>query len=524
MLPIALLTLAAAAPADDINALCQAPPPVIFSPGAEYGPDERKYQGITSIERAPNGRLWAFWYAGPVREDRYNYLCAATSSDDGATWSDLKFVVDPDGDGPLRAADPCPWLAPDGKLWLFWFQNGGGATPALFTMTCPDPGEEDPHWSEPRFIHDGIMMCKPILTTDGESLLPTAIWHREGSCRVLVSTDQGQTFTLRGTATVPDEKDRNCDEPMMVQRRDGSLWMLVRTTYGIGETTSTDGGRTWTDVTPSDLAHPASRFFLRRLNSGNLLLVKHGPLHEKTGRQQLTAYLSKDDGHTWLGGLLLDERATVSYPDGTQAEDGTIYIIYDWNRADEKHVLLATFSEADVLAAKPSDTTRLRVLVNHATGVNPKPWLKDQKPPQLKDNQDGAPRLTEPAATLEAVGGEARAIKEGDLVFGNRPNYVWNKLPDALEGKRFVFATIDSAEAVCREPGVVYVATPAHDRNKDSVIDTLVEQGFEKAAMPEFVLFLMSGKVSAGNACTVYQKTMAAGETIKIGKWGVIVF
>ena len=54
-------------------------PPINFRPGNAYGPAERKYQGVPTLERAPNGRLWAAWYAGPVQEDRYNYVVAATS-------------------------------------------------------------------------------------------------------------------------------------------------------------------------------------------------------------------------------------------------------------------------------------------------------------------------------------------------------------------------------------------------------------------------------------------------------------
>jgi NAD(P)-dependent dehydrogenase (short-subunit alcohol dehydrogenase family) len=91
---------------------------------------------------------------------------------------------------------------------------------------------------------------------------------------------------------------------MIVERRDGSLWMLVRTNYGIGETVSTDQGRTWAPITPTALPHTPTRFFLRRLVSGRLLLVKHGPLTGKpVGRKQLMAYLSDDDGRTWQGGI-----------------------------------------------------------------------------------------------------------------------------------------------------------------------------------------------------------------------------
>lgn len=497
---------------------------VNFNPGPEYGPDERKYQGITSIERSPGGRLWAFWYAGKVWEDRYNYICCVTSGDDGRTWSDLKFVIDPDGDGPLRTADPCPWLDPDGRLWLFWWLNGGGKS-QLNAMITDNPDAENPTWTEPRMICPGVMMCKPIVAADGTWLLPTAIWHRDESCRVVASVDKGRTWELRGAAGVPDPKDRNCDEPMMVQRRDGSLWMLVRTQYGIGETSSTDMGRTWTPVKPSGIPHPASRFFIRRLLSGNLLLVKHGPMDKRTGRSHLTAYVSKDDGLNWEGGLLLDERGDVSYPDGTQSPDGIVRVIYDWRRADEKHILMAAFTEEDVLAGKEvSGKVRKRVLINQATGFNPKPWLKDGRFIGLKKNEDGTPLLTGPGAELQPLEGELRKTELGQMIFGNRSYRFHEQLPDVLRGNTFLFGSIDRIEAACTAPGIVYVLTPTPERNSDTLTEALEKLGFAKAAVPEFVLFLdNAGNVSGANSVTVYQKKMSAGDKLSLGKWGVVV-
>ncbi len=498
---------------------------VNFHPGPEYGPDERKFQGIPSIERAPGGRLWAVWYAGKVHEDRYNYVVGVTSGDDGRTWSDLKFVIDPDGDGPLRTADPCPWLDPDGRLWLFWWLNAGGRND-LVAMTTDNPDAENPTWTEPRVICPGVMMCKPIAASDGSWLLPTAIWRREGSCRVVASTDHGETWSLRGTATVPDPKDRDCDEPMMVERRDGSLWMLVRTRYGIGETFSRDFGKTWTPVKPSGIPHPPARFFIRRLVSGSLLLVKHGPMDRRTGRSHLTAFVSQDDGATWKGGLLLDEREGVSYPDGTQSPDGVIRIIYDWNRTDEKHILMAAFTEEDALAGKDvSGQVRLRVLVNRATGVNPKPWLKDGRFLRMKKNEDGAALLTAPQAELEPIHGETRTAKPGEQIFSNRPYRFHDQLPACLLGKRFVFASIDRSAARCVRRGVAYVLTPEPARNRDSQADALERRGFVKAAVPEFVLFLdRNGHAVSANVVTVYQKILDAGETLELGKWGVILY
>ena len=52
------------------------------------------------------------------------------------------------------------------------------------------------------------------------------------------------------------ETDRvTAHEHMIVQRKDGSLWMLAQTAKGLKQTTSTDGGRTWAE--PSNSAMTA---------------------------------------------------------------------------------------------------------------------------------------------------------------------------------------------------------------------------------------------------------------------------
>ena len=171
------------------------------------------------------------------------------------------------------------------------------------------------------------------------------------------------------------------DEHMIVERRDGSLWMLLRDRGGISESVSRDGGTTWTKPVASRIPHAVARFFIRRLLSGNLLLVKHnsptvdpawmhGALtpNTKHARSHLTAFLSADDGRTWHGGLMLDVRTNVSYPDGDQAPDGRIFIIYDYNRKAEREILVATFTEAEIVAGRLSDPrSALRLRVNRAS-------------------------------------------------------------------------------------------------------------------------------------------------------------
>ncbi|MCF7817314.1 MAG: exo-alpha-sialidase [Kiritimatiellales bacterium] len=502
-------------------------PPVIYSPGEKYGSNARNYQGIPGIERAPGGRLWATWYAGTVWEDQYNYVLAATSADDGKTWSDIQFVIDPDGDGPKRAADPCLWLDPNGKLWLFWWMNGDNLSVTM-AMTTENPDAEHPVWTKPAPLFSGVMLNKPIVTSQGEWLMPSAMWHRDGSCRVMASTDHGETWELRGTANIPKAR-RNCDEEMIVERKDGSLWMLVRTAdYGIGESVSTDGGKTWTEIKDYQ-KHATSRFTLLKLKSGNLLLIRNGPVDERIGREKMSAYLSDDDGATWKGGLLLDERNSVSYPDATQSPDGTIYAIYDWERGRDKNILMSTFREKDILAkAFVSPAGRSKVLINKASGINPRIQAAEKAATAAaspRKNENRVPLLVGSQAVLEPLSGELRSVEPSKPIFNNRAYAFSDELPESLMGKRFLFGAMEKTEAVCTSAGAIYVLTPDPDRNSDSVAGTLEKQGFEKTSIPEFALFLMpGGKRSLSNSCCVYQKEVKEGETVEFGKWGILLF
>lgn len=118
------------------------------------------------------------------------------------------------------------------------------------------------------------------------------------------------------------------------------------------------------------------RFFIRQLKSGTLLMIRNNSPDGK--RSHLTAYISDDDSQTWKGGFVLDERES-SYPDGIQAENGTIYIIYDHqrytrNRKDKPgvgSVLMATIHEGDVRAGRAvTDKVRLRVVITQLRDTN----------------------------------------------------------------------------------------------------------------------------------------------------------
>jgi predicted neuraminidase len=343
-------------------------PEVIISPRGQYADDLRKFQGIPGIECAANGRLWATWYGGGEGEGQENYIMLVTSADDGLSWSDLKLVIDP----PFRASEPGLWHDPQGRLWLMWNQYPTGlceSNSSMWAIVASDSGCENPAWQQPRLIARELnCFNKPIVLSDGTWIWPSGSWYKPNPSRPLLSHDNGRTFLSGGAIMVPE--GREYDEYNIVELRDGRLWLLNRTSRGMVESFSTDNGLTWTEARPGKIKHATSRHFLTRLRSGNLLLVKHGAIDQRIDRSHLMAFLSEDEGNTWSDGLLLDERKNVSYPDGVQAEDGTIYLIYDFERTGAKEILMARFTEDRVARGKRTLDAARRLLVNKASGEN----------------------------------------------------------------------------------------------------------------------------------------------------------
>ncbi|HSH96140.1 MAG TPA: exo-alpha-sialidase, partial [Roseimicrobium sp.] len=383
--------------------LAMEPPVINTNPGPQYSDEQRDYAMVIGMDRTSKGRIWAAWVAGG--DSDLGYFVAASSDDNGTTWSKPRLVIDPpEAPSGLRRRILVGtfWTDPTGKLWLFFDQSMGyyDGRGGSWAITCDNPDSDKPVWSAPRRIWHGATLNKPLVLKNGEWLMPISLWTRDrigpSSLRdgfkelddlrmanLFVSTDQGATWNRRGGVRIPYT---DFDEHMFVELKDGRLWLLARTKYGIAESFSSDTGRTWTEPKPSSIQNVSARFFLRRLASGNLLLVKNGPLNIRLpGRSHMMAFLSDDEGSTWKGGLTLDERDGVSYPDGFQDPDGTVRILYDRNRAKDREILMGSFTEADVLAGKiVSTNSQLKQMVSKAIGASLGKEARGPKPAPVK--------------------------------------------------------------------------------------------------------------------------------------------
>ncbi|MBM4094837.1 MAG: hypothetical protein FJ276_36320, partial [Planctomycetes bacterium] len=218
------------------------PVPPMLIPDPNHTKDHacatRTCSGVASMMITPGGRIWAAWYVGTTPGAKIEtcpnaYVVISTSGDGGKTWKEV-LALDPDGPGRLKAVDPRPWVDPKGRLWIICHITINGISHVYqnkkaWAITADDAEKENPSWSRPRHIADGVMINKPVVLANGHWLF--AAHDRQsvetGLLKAVVSEDNGRTFKARGQ--VEASHDMHAIEPMAVDRKDGSLWMLIRT-------------------------------------------------------------------------------------------------------------------------------------------------------------------------------------------------------------------------------------------------------------------------------------------------------
>lgn len=339
----------------------------------------RLFQGIPAVESTDGGTLYAAWYSGGQTEGQDNFVVLARRRPGEAWEAPYRIVECVEG---IRAFDPALWLDPAGNLHLFWAQAHlfFDGREGVWESVCAQPDAAQTAWSPPRRLCDGLMLNKPAVLRDGRWLytvaraslkrfhgMPAAtvigseVAQEPSRAQVWESKDSGKTMAFLGE--VADEVTDFC-EHMLYERSDGSLAMLLRAAPSLRMSRSFDGGRTWSAPEFSGIPSPCSRFHIRRLASGRLLLVNHAG---SQARDRLCAYLSEDDGISWGQPFLLDARSQVSYPDAKQTADGRIHILYDRSRYGALEILYACITEEDVLSGRlVSPGSRLAEIVDRA--------------------------------------------------------------------------------------------------------------------------------------------------------------
>jgi BNR repeat-like domain len=327
------------------------PPPTIVA----------QFERSPKIVLLPDGTLMGLRLetAGAIQE-----LKAGYSRDDGRSWTEFQILLDlPQGEGS--------WSGPEalvdrhGELQLFLINA---------RILVKNPGEADrphigplhgrrldlwhvrstlgrKHWEGPKLVWKGYTgsLNSFVQLRSGRLLLPFSFvtdrtWrHRGGGfddftfmgqfdSTVLYSDDSGATWRLSPShleVPVPDIVSAYGGvEPVVLQLRDGRVWMLIRTQMGrLYESFSDDGVR-WSEAQPTSIISSDSPAGLVRLRDGRILLCWNECLrypYAHGGRQVLHAAISADEGRTWCGYREVVRDPLRNEPPPSDGDFGTAY-------------------------------------------------------------------------------------------------------------------------------------------------------------------------------------------------------
>jgi predicted neuraminidase len=197
-------------------------------------------------------------------------------------------------------------------------------------------------WSKPQRLPDGILgpvKNKPILLGNGVLLCGSSTEHDGWTVHMERTPDFAQTWEK--TPTLNDGKKLRAIQPTILVESNTNppaLRILCRTESGrIGQSASRDGGKTWEQLSLTDLPNPDAGIDAVTLRDGRRVLI-YNPT--TSGRSPLSVAVS-DDGKTWKRGPDLETApGEYSYPAVIQADDGKVHVTYTWKRERIRHAVL----------------------------------------------------------------------------------------------------------------------------------------------------------------------------------------
>lgn len=307
----------------------------IMSPKVVGVPPSDAYIGLSQLE---DGEIRHYNY-GEQAEAGTFYL---SSKDKGFTWQKVNIPKD------IPFADV---QSPMSGEYLRLISASGMGTYAIRTVGGLEGGRELIKVSQ----NMGIMLKPPVFINDGKRVVVAGHYGlQQGlprACFTYISDDDGLTWEQSSLVTTPDHEgggfhngirwNHGAAEPTVVELADGRLWMIIRTSQDYHyQSFSDDGGRTWSESTPSPFYGTITMPTLGKLRDGRLILLWSNttPLPEInntngvwddvfTNRNAIHAAISDDDGKTWTGfrELYLDHRRDASDFGDTQGIDKSVH-------------------------------------------------------------------------------------------------------------------------------------------------------------------------------------------------------
>ena len=341
----------------------------------KYAPSTRLWQGIpsiTSVEKEDGSiRLWACWFTGGDKEPRVgNYSVYYYSDDDGDNWTPAYVVTfNYDLVNDSRVYDPTIFTDNDNNLFLCWNQTNYSFSSGSVWYVNIENAECDyslMESSNPIKRSSGLAINKPVILSTGEWLFAAHDMNDRDKSKIYSSLDNGMTWSLKGYAEI--HNSNNFFEPVIAEVVDDGtdavtlmLWNRCTESYCISISYSYDGGATWTvaeEFTAQDclLNGAASRMNALSFTYEGNNYIAYAQHYGTSDRKDICLYLSNDGGKTFSHAIILDSKSGVAYPD-IRYINGYLYVVWDYNRYNEKRIFMAKISVEELLAV--NGVTRL---------------------------------------------------------------------------------------------------------------------------------------------------------------------
>jgi predicted neuraminidase len=281
--------------------------------------------------------LAAAWFGGT--QEKHPDVCIYLSRHEGGAWSPPVEVANgiesPDKRYPTW--NPVLFQPKTGPLLLFYKV---GPDPQKWWGMRTSSSDAGKTWSAPQRLPDetpGPIKNKPVTLSNGSLLSSSSTENHGWRVHFERSTDQGLTWI--STPPVNDGVKISAIQPSILFHPGGKLQAIGRTRQGkLFQIWSGDEGRTWGEMTLTDLPNPSSGTDAVTLKNGTHLLI-FNPVAK--GRTPLTLAASPD-GKTWSEALVLENEpgSEFSYPAIIQTSDGLVHLTYTWKRQRIKHAII----------------------------------------------------------------------------------------------------------------------------------------------------------------------------------------
>lgn len=315
------------------------------------------------IDTGDGGILFAYSrFTGPDGNDDADCdIAVVISRDEGESWSEPRVIAHASDFGVDNLMSVSALRMKNGDIGLFFLvkENAG---PTNFALALSNDGGNS-FYSVRRcsseFLEGYYVVNndRAERLSDGRIVLPAALHRMEvhpdshritrfdgsGTGFFFVSENEGQSFYQAEGRIVLDEtaySNTGIQEPGLVERKNGVLWVYARTDRGFQyESFSFDGLRSFTPVRQSLFTSPASPMKIKRNPESDILYSVWNPIPNYNGRYissagwgrtPLAVAKSADDGLSWSSLKLIEaeEERGYCYPALHFTKDSSMLAAY----------------------------------------------------------------------------------------------------------------------------------------------------------------------------------------------------